>query len=320
MRLSKAIEGYKLCKLGEGMSQNTINGYDTHFNQLVDFVGDVELEEISQDQLQSFILYLRRDYKPRRFNGDTSPYRSTTIRNAWCAVRSLFGWAHSEMDIPRPDLSLKMPKVSYPEIQPFTKEEIDKILKASVAAKAMRRDGQNSFRRRNKNANRNRAVVLVLLDTGVRVSECAAFRIKDVNLENGEIYVRPLQSSRKNKSRTLQLGTAATKAVWRYLAERERSIPDDILFLTQDNRPMDRHSIRGMINRIGKSAGVLGCYPHRFRHTYAIQFLRNGGDVFSLQHSLGHTDWAMTRHYANLAQSDFSNTHHRASPVDNWRL
>jgi integrase/recombinase XerD len=320
MRLSSAIQGYKVSKLGEGLSKSTMRGYETHYKQLIEFVGDIEISEVTQDHLQRFTLYLREDYVPHRLNGDTSSYKTITMRNVWCAIRSLFGWANEELGIERPDLALKMPKVSYPEIQPFSKEDLDKIMKAAIYAPTITVEGKKPYRRKHQNGYRNKAIILVLLDTGMRVSECAGLRVKDINFENGEVFVRPINAASKNKSRTLRLGTSASKAVWRYLSERDLELPDDPLFLTNDNHPITRGAIGQILKRIGKNAGVSKVHPHRFRHTFALQFLRNGGDVFTLQHALGHTDWAMTRHYANLAQDDLNAVHRRASSVDNWRL
>jgi integrase/recombinase XerD len=61
-------------------------------------------------------------------------------------------------------------------------------------------------------------------------------------------------------------------------------------------------------------------HPHRFRHTFAIQFLRNGGNIFALQQLLGHSSLEMVKHYAQLAEMDLENAATHSSPADNWRL
>ena len=80
--------------------------------------------------------------------------------------------------------------------------------------------------------------------------------------------------------------------------------------------------------RLGAKAGVSDCHPHRFRHTFAVNFLRNGGNAFGLQMALGHTTLQMVQTYLALAQADPSTAlrtgldaaHRKASPVENWRL
>jgi len=111
--------------------------------------------------------------------------------------------------------------------------------------------------------------------------------------------------------------------VWRYLASRADHLPTDPLFVIDEaiNEPMNRYSVHKLIKRLGKRAGVVpDAHPHRFRHTFAINFLRNEGDVFSLKALLGHESLKTVQQYLAIAQVDTERAHQRASPVDNWKL
>lgn len=131
--------------------------------------------------------------------------------------------------------------------------------------------------------------------------------------------VRPYKSGKKSKSRTVYKGTRTRQAVWHYLADRDTR-QDDPLFATRYYRGMSRDSIRQLLEEFGKRSGVSNVHAHRFRHNFAIQYLRNGGDVFTLQRLLGHSSLEMVRRYLSLADIDSAEAHRRASPADRWRL
>jgi len=90
------------------------------------------------------------------------------------------------------------------------------------------------------------------------------------------------------------------------------------LFPLQSGRPLNVQQVWGIVSGIAKKANVVNARPHRFRHTFAIQFLRNGGDIFTLQMLLGHSSLEMVKHYAKLAAIDAEQAHRRASPADHW--
>jgi len=93
--------------------------------------------------------------------------------------------------------------------------------------------------------------------------------------------------------------------------------PKDYIFVNEMGYPLERGSLLKLMYSIGERAGVPNTHPHRFRHTFAIMYLRNGGDVHTLQDLLGHTDSDMTKRYLAIATSDLERAHRRASPVAN---
>lgn len=324
MKLSKAVHGYKIVKLGDGFSHNTLAGYQTHFNQMIQCLGDVEIESITQEDISRFFAWLRTDYKPIRMSKNTAPLKTTTLRNAWCAVRSLYNWYEENVSgkkFIRPDKSIKQPSVTYPEIIPFKEDEIGKILKAcQFTNEVTKASSSKIYRRKRPTAMRDTLLVLLALDTGLRATELASLVLGDVSDTTGEVFVRPINSSKKNKPRTVYIGQITKKALWRYVATKENTDPSSPLFLSIGNRSMNRTSIREVLLKIGKRANVKNVYPHRFRHTFAIEYLRNGGDIFTLQRLLGHSSLDMVRHYLSIAQSDIEQAHRHASPVDRWHL
>ena len=164
---------------------------------------------------------------------------------------------------------------------------------------------------------------MTLLDTGLRAMEICSLRIGDVNLKTGRVEVKHgvIGGAKGGKGRTVFLGKAARRAVWRYLANIEDGDDQDApLFLAKGDRKMTPNGLRQLIKGLAEKAGVVNAYPHKFRHTFAITYLRSGGDVLTLQALLGHSTLDMVRHYARIAEIDIEHAHRRASPVDNWRL
>lgn len=115
-----------------------------------------------------------------------------------------------------------------------------------------------------------------------------------------------------NKNHEMHGGAAAVQAISKGTAFTGLA--------TEFGRKLDRHNIRHICERIGERAGVLNCHPHIFRHTFAITYLRNGGDIFTLQKILGHSTLDMVKQYLSIVTTDVAAAHRNASPVMNWGL
>jgi integrase/recombinase XerD len=319
MNFERALEGFEVARIAEGYSEDTVERYHCCLILLFRYLGDVDVKNISHNDVQSFFHYLRTEYVPNRANGNTGELSTASMHAIWKAIRSFFNWAEDDIGLARPDTRLKAPRYSSAEIQPFTQDEIGVLLKACEFTAPTIAKGRASYRQKRATGLRDKANVLTLLDTGLRASEICRLDVENVNLDLGEIRVQPFGAGQKTKPRTVFVGRASKKVLWQFMANRDETEASAPLLLTIQECRMNRHNLRSMLRRLGKRAGVPKVHAHRFRHTFAIQYLRNSGDVFSLQRILGHSTLSMVNRYLALASADVAIAHRRASPVDNWQ-
>ena len=135
----------------------------------------------------------------------------------------LFHWASEEFQIPNPMKSLPAHKFTSPEVESFTKEEIDALLKACDFCDEAGTDRRKKFTMNRATARRDRAIILTTIDSGLRASELCSLHVADLDQKTGKITIRygVNGGAKGGKARFGYLGKTARKAVWRYLADRE---------------------------------------------------------------------------------------------------
>jgi len=304
--LDNLIDGFKLSCQTEGKSPRTTEWYSAFLARFLSFLKLREFPTgiglLGKNHIKAFILYLQTEVKTP-FQG--RPLSSSTVQGYVRTLKAFFAWATREDYIQsNPMDKIPIPKSQAKVINTFSTEQ---IVKLSTACQ----DGVN--------AGRDLAMLLLMLDCGLRVSELVSIDVGDVNLAEGYVKIR---MGKGGKERMVPIGSFVQKMIWKYLNHsRPQPVTEKIarLFLSDDGLPLTRNGVQQMLRRCGRRACISGvrCSPHTLRHTFAKNYLMNGGDIFSLQKILGHSSLASVRIYLNLFAVDLKAQHRRFSPVDN---
>ena len=297
--LHRLIEGFLLsCKV-ENKSPATISFYKNILDKFQWYLHKFGIETIDATAIRSFLCYLKEstsrwDSKNTRANRPVCAY---TVDRYYTGLSALFRWALDEgMIDTNPMATIRKPRFQ---------RKIIKGLEPDICHKFL-----GSFNGKSLDSYRNKAIVYMFLDTGLRLSELTGLKMSDINMEQGIIKV----VGKGDKERLVRIGIKTQKALWNYLAHRPVDV--DHVWLGRDNAPFTVDGIAQMIRNLGKGQGIR-LSPHKLRHSFAISFLRNGANPFELQIALGHSTLEMTRRYTQaLGFEDVFKRHVLASPVD----
>jgi integrase/recombinase XerD len=298
---SQALQGYLLAIGARHLSEHTVKDYVNTFHKFTTFLGeDIPIEDITHKEIEAF------------FTAQTT-VSNKTLLNYHTGLSSLWTWAMREHLVHHHVVrNVTPPKPEEREIVPFTLIEV----RAMLAVVGRDEKGEVLEKRMRNSADRNRALLLLLLDTGMRASELCSLRVGGVDNHNRRVRVM----GKGSKERTIPFSPRTGQTLWRYLTSRTDLRANDPLISKMEGHVMNRSRLLKILVTLGKRSGVSDVHPHRFRHTFAIQYLRNGGDPYTLQALLGHSSLDMVKTYLRIAQIDIDTAHRRASPVDNWKL
>lgn len=271
------------------------------------FLRGRSLDTCGTHEIRLFLSYLNHGHEQPggRWGNphETRPVKPGTVATYDRHLRAFFSWLVKEELLEGSPMEKIAEPVDRPDqVEPFLDEEVEALLSAA---------------KKSNYAKRDTAIIWFLLDTGVRASELCALRLRDVDLTARRCII---EEGKGGKSRSVWLGGTAGKALWNYL-KFEPHDDADPLFLNKLGEAFTRSGLLQLIERLGQAAGIkqTRCSPHTFRHTFAISFLRAGGDVMTLQQLLGHTSLRMVQRYVRLAQTDLQQAHRKFSPADRLR-
>jgi len=309
------------------LSPKTIERYSRAVRYFLTFVrhlnGDqlpAVAEAFEPELMQDFITELRASYRSKHSGGAKIVGRrasESTVDSYYRPIRTWSYWLADRDYISEVDKLwrlVRLPKRQKPQIEPFSREQVDALLACC--------DGYS------EHGVRNHAIILTLLDTGARAQELCSLTLADINF--AALTIRVLHG-KGDKPRMVRFGKATKEAILRYTnlyrppdLDNDPSQPGP-LFVSRNASTIGSLTVRGlemMIHKLGQAAGLreVRCSPHTFRHTFALNFLRNGGQLAELQALLGHEQLGTVLIYVKLAGLDLSAAMRKASPVDNWKL
>lgn len=208
-------------------------------------------------------------------------------------INAYLNWLHIEKSAE----IIKLPKLKEEQkvLATLSKEHLEKLL---------------HFRAGKHWERRTHSLCLLLLDTGLRISEALSLIRANINLDSMCLTVR----GKGNKQRVVPISLEGRKVLYRYLVQHNFEF---VFCCCNGNRLSVRNASRD-IQKFGKKLRISGIRfsPHTFRHSFAVSYLRNGGNLFYLSKILGHTSITTTQRYLQSIQpSDLQSAHNSLSPL-----
>lgn len=282
----EALTAFALSREAQNASPGTLRFHRDKLNPFVTYCteqGASTIEQVTATTVRAYLVQLQRANK--------APW---TIRGHARAIKTFLRFCASDGLLERAP-TYAMPKLPKTIMPAFVPADVRKLLAAC-------------------DCTRDRCVVLVLLDTGLRASELLALDTGDLEMGTGAVHVR---LGKGRKDRTVYLSARTRRELWRYWRDLGTPTAHSPLWTSQSTGTrLTDAGLRQLLERLGLHAEVPHCHPHTFRRTFALECLRGGMNIYALARLMGHADITVLRQYLDLVDGDLEAAHRAASPVD----
>lgn len=302
MEISTAAKMFFSSKQAEGVTARTFQTYKTELPRFFDFLVDkmevTQVEDITAFHIREFINHLQ----------SLGTMKNITIHRYYRLIRAFMNFLEKEEILKNNPISkVKPPKVENKIPRTFTPLEIKKLLNAF--------NGDLFYDIRNK------CIIALFFSTGIRRNELIELKLQDVNITSDILRV---QKGKGMKERHIPIGRAMKRILTDYLKHRQEYLADKnpdcpYLFPSRTGQKMTPSCLTQLFRKLKRELKLQGerISCHTWRHTFAKNYLLNGGDIFSLQKILGHADLETTRVYLELNDQEVKTQFSRYNPLDN---
>jgi site-specific recombinase XerD len=271
--LKGAIDKFLTHLKNENRSSNTIIAYENDLKQLVGFVEPKNItgvDQIKTDHIKAFKNHLLKEKE----------YTKKTVSRKLNSIKSFFRFLTDSGVIKQDPAN----NIAHPKI----KQKLPRIL-SPLEYRALRdvcRDDPRSY-----------AIIELMLQAGLRISEVANLEIVDI--QEDKIIIRPYES---HDGRVIPLNKAAKRAIEDYLEERPKTKKSNNLFITKNGNPLLVRNIRNSLNRYFKIAEIKDVYVNNLRDTFVVQQLKAGVPLNVVSQIIGHKRISSTEKYLELVE------------------
>lgn len=296
MRIQEMLTDFlEYLEIEQNRSQKTIANYHHYLGRLVDYAGDIDINEITPELIRKWRLWLNRlgTNTSDELDKSTQNYHLIALRSflKYCAKRDIPAMSAEKIELAR----TKRKQVTF-----LSDDEMARLLEQpDIKDVAGLRD---------------RAILELLYSSGLRVSELVGLNKDHVNLKRMEFMVR----GKGQKDRPIFISTEAASWVQQYLDARKDASP--ALFArigghkkvdnTGNYLRLTARSVQRMVARYALLAGITKhVSPHTLRHSFATDLLMNGADLRSVQVMLGHSNIATTQIYTHVTDPHLKKVH-----------
>jgi len=284
-------------EIEQNRSQKTIQNYDHYLTRLIDFAGDISINDITPELIRKWRLWLNRlgTNTSDELGKNTQNYHLIALRSflKFCAKRDIETMPADKIELAKS----KRKQVTF-----LNQEELERLFNAPNLETI--------------NGLRDRAILELLFSSGLRVSELVGLDKDDINLKRKEFMVR----GKGQKDRPIFISDAAVWWIQGYLDKRQdNSRPLFIRYsgskkvnISGNYYRLTARSVQRLVARYAILAGITKhVSPHTLRHSFATDLLMNGADLRSVQAMLGHSNISTTQIYTHVTDPHLKAIHQK---------
>lgn len=261
-------------------SVRTIEYYKENLNRFFLWLSCDDISLLSIDNWKLYGVYCRETAVKR--NGDK--YSESSIQGAMRAVKAFYNFAIDKQVINDCSRQLKLPKVHNKEERILDDDEINKLF--------------DSINSNTQTGLRNKCFITLMLDSGLRRGEIPRISFAELDLKTKTIIIK----GKGGKQRIVPMGKISSMLLAEYVNKyRNGCGRSDPVFVDVDNLRCTDNLVKQIFKRLKISSGISRLHPHLLRHTFATNYIADGGDLETLRLILGHANIQTTQRYLHLA-------------------